>query len=191
MSWRFLVMESDEAPARDWLGAVVQLPLRIAALYTSGKRSIHALVRVDAPDKAAWDRERDALRPALVTLGADPASLSAVRLTRLPGCRRGNRLQRLLYLNPAPNAAPLCELQPARVDGAAVWLRWHEALTSDPAALDDPAERPEPPAALLTALAYYAAADPRCRAARDHWRPLANAGSLPVQTPASPVAAVA
>lgn len=163
-------MESDEAPARDWLGALVQLPLRIAALYTSGRRSIHALVRVDAPDKATWDRERDALRPALVTLGADPASLSAVRLTRLPGCRRGGRLQRLPYLNPAPVAVPLCELQAARVDGAAVWLRWHEALTSDPAALDDPAERPEAPAALLTALAYYAPADPRCRVARDHWR---------------------
>ncbi len=119
LAWRFLVLESDTANARDWLGALVQFPLRIAAIYTSGGRSIHALVRLDAPSKTAWDRERDALKRPLVILGADPRALSAVRLTRLPGCRRGERAQRLLYLNPEPAAAPICELPPLRGVAAA------------------------------------------------------------------------
>jgi len=52
-SWRYLVIESDEAPLRLWLGALVKLPLRIAAIYTSGGRSVHALVRVDAKTQGA------------------------------------------------------------------------------------------------------------------------------------------
>jgi len=45
-----------------------------------------------------------------VTLGADPGALSAVRLTRLPQAMRGQRLQRLLYLNPDPDGRPIVEL---------------------------------------------------------------------------------
>jgi hypothetical protein len=54
------------------------------------------------------------MKPILVTLGADPKSLSAVRLTRLPGCRRGDQLQKLLYLNPAPRPKPICTLDRQR-----------------------------------------------------------------------------
>lgn len=113
-SWRYMVIESDEARARDWMGAVVQLPLAIAALYTSGARSIHALVRVDAPLKNEWDATAQAMKPILVTLGADPKSLSAVRLTRLPGCYRGQVLQKLLYLNPDPKAEAIVSLPRVR-----------------------------------------------------------------------------
>lgn len=88
LAWRYLVLESDEADARDWLAAVVQLPLRIAAIYTSGSRSIHVLVRVDAANAADWDRSKAALLKGLVTLGADRGALSGVRLTRLPNCLR-------------------------------------------------------------------------------------------------------
>jgi len=109
-SWRHLVLESDEADARDWLGALVQLPLRIVAIYTSGGRSIHALVRIDAKSKGNWDGIVKQIRPVLVTLGADPKAMSAVRLTRLPGCLRGEKLQKLLYLNPDPEPLPICGL---------------------------------------------------------------------------------
>lgn len=93
-AFRYLLLESDEAPARDWLGALVQMPLRIAAIYTSGGRSVHALVRVDCKTKAGWDAEKAALAPCLGLLrraGMDRGALSAVRLTRLPGCVRGQR----------------------------------------------------------------------------------------------------
>lgn len=88
-AWRYLVLESDKTDARDWLAVMVQLPLRIAAIYSSGGRSIHALVRVDASDKADWDAKARRLKPLMTILGADPGSITAVRLTRLPGCYRG------------------------------------------------------------------------------------------------------
>ncbi|MBM4206280.1 MAG: hypothetical protein FJ194_19420 [Gammaproteobacteria bacterium] len=106
-SWRYLVLESDEAEADDWLRCLIQIPLRIACICESGGRSIHALVRLDAESKVAWDALVHRVKPALVTLGADPGALSAVRLTRLPQARRGKRVQRLLYLNPFPDGTPI------------------------------------------------------------------------------------
>ena len=87
--WRFLVLESDQANSRDWLAALVQMPLPIAAIYTSGGRSIHALVRLDATSKLDWDAKAQEMKALLTVLGADPAAMTAVRLTRLPGCHRG------------------------------------------------------------------------------------------------------
>ena len=51
----------------------------------------------------------DRLRPGLVRLGADPAAMSGVRLTRLPGAVRGSRRQRLLYLDPAAGSVPILQ----------------------------------------------------------------------------------
>lgn len=112
--WRHLVLESDAADAKDWMAALVQLPLRVVAIYTSGGRSIHALVRVDAKSKQDWDNVVKQIRPILVTLGADPKAMSAVRLTRLPGCWRGEKLQKLLYLAPDPGPEPLTGLPKLR-----------------------------------------------------------------------------
>jgi hypothetical protein len=106
-AWRYAVLESDEAGPDEWLRCLIQLPLRIASVCESGGRSIHALVRLDAESKADWDTKVRAIKPVLVTLGADPGALSAVRLTRLPQGKRGERVQRLLYLNPAPDGAPI------------------------------------------------------------------------------------
>ena len=98
--WRYLVLESDVADANDWLSCLVQFPLRIVAVYTSGGKSIHALVRLDAVSKQDWDAKKEAIKNAVVTLGADEHALTAVRLSRLPATIRGERPQELLYLNP-------------------------------------------------------------------------------------------
>lgn len=106
-AWRYAVLESDEADPDEWLRCLMQLPVRIASICESGGRSIHALVRVDADSKAAWDALVNRVKPVLVTLGADRGALSAVRLTRLPQAQRGERVQRLLYLNPEPEGTPI------------------------------------------------------------------------------------
>ncbi len=98
--WRYMVLESDSAPVEMWLNFVVQLKLRIAALYTSGGRSVHALVRVNATSKPQWDALRDMMSPVLSKLGADPAAMSAVRLTRLPGCIRKGKMRSELWKDP-------------------------------------------------------------------------------------------
>jgi hypothetical protein len=111
-SFRYAVIESDEADPGLWLAAVVQLPLPIAAIYSSGKRSIQVLARVDADSKNQWDKiVRREWAPILVRLGADYGALSGVRLSRLPGCWRGEtgKLQELLYLDDEPDETPIID----------------------------------------------------------------------------------
>ena len=125
-SWRFLLLESDRADisASDWLAALALLPLPVVSICETGGRLAHALLQADAPGKESWDRIKDGLAPVLTMIGADIGSLSAVRLTRLPCCERlgkedkdgkyqkfadGPHLQRLLYLNPAPDRTPIAE----------------------------------------------------------------------------------
>jgi len=100
-AWRYFVLESDELSAKDWLRVLVHSALPIAAIYTSGKRSIHALVKIEVASKSTWDAAKKTLISLVCPLGADPAALTAVRLSRLPGCLRGTELQRLLYLDPS------------------------------------------------------------------------------------------
>jgi hypothetical protein len=121
-----MVLESDLAAPELWMRALVQLPLPIVAIYTSGGKSVHALVRVEASCKEEWDALRDDLVPILCPLGADAAAMTAVRLTRLPGMLRHGtrdkagavkaysapRLQRLLWLNPRAPAVPILGLTP-------------------------------------------------------------------------------
>ena len=117
----YAVLESDTIAPEVWLRILTQLHDPIAAIYTSGGKSIHALIKVDAASAEEFNLHRANLIRRLAPVGADPAALTAVRLSRLPGCLRngckdkdGNlttydkpRLQRLLYLNPNPEKAPL------------------------------------------------------------------------------------
>lgn len=113
LSWRWLVLESDDAPVRLWLAALAKVVPRIAAITTSGGRSVHALVRVDAVSKKDWDEKKRTLL-GLVVAGADPGALSAVRLTRLPACMRGGKEQKLLYFSPSAPGLCISEILPRR-----------------------------------------------------------------------------
>jgi hypothetical protein len=125
--FRYAVLESDQAAPEDWLAFIVRLPIKIAAIYTSGSRSIHCLIRLDARTKAEWDAQIQPLKRPLKLLGADAGCLSAVRLTRLPGCWRPNKngFQKLLYLCPNPTAEPLLDLPviQSRADALARWRK--------------------------------------------------------------------
>lgn len=162
LSWRYLVLESDVAEPVDWLAALVQMPLRIAAFYTSGGQSIHALVRLDATSKADWDARARRLKPLLAVLGADPAAITAVRLTRLPGCFRGQdgppasthprvpqRLARVRARRPIPAKGRAVAIAP--------WRRSRKRVAPPP-----PCRR-TPPARRRTGAA-------RCRWRRLGWR---------------------
>jgi hypothetical protein len=92
--------EAAEVPGL-WLRFLAMIPLAIVAIYSSGGHSLHALVRVDQPDKPAFDAIlRESIKKTLPVVGADPGAMTPVRLTRLPGCTRGGKEQRLIYLNP-------------------------------------------------------------------------------------------
>jgi hypothetical protein len=119
LAWRWMVLESDEAPVRLWLAALARTVPRISAITTSGGRSVHALVRVDAKTKRDWDEQKKRIL-GLVTVGADPGALSAVRLTRLPACWRGEKEQKLLYFAPSAPALTIAEMF-ARRDVLSFW----------------------------------------------------------------------
>ncbi len=164
-AFRYLVLESDLADARDWLGLLVQLDLRIEAIYTSGGKSIHAIVRVDCSTHRAWEDYVRGLMPVLNLLGiagVDPKALTSVRLTRLPGCLRAGKLQKLLYLRPRAEVRPICELPVVR-DAAGRWLAQANLVFDGHA--DSTKE-------LRRALWYYGPANASCRVA---WKELAAA----------------
>lgn len=113
-AFRFAVIETDIVEPENWLQVLVRLPIRIAAVYTSGRRSIHALVRLDAESNEHWESLISPHKSFLTRLGADPGCFRAVQLTRLPGTKRGPGIkqptrasQRLLYLNPSPDGTPI------------------------------------------------------------------------------------
>jgi hypothetical protein len=110
-SWRYLVLETAVAPALLWLALLAMAPIRIAAIYHSGARGHHALVRIDAGSKPEADDLVESYRREYVPLGACESTLSAFRLTRLPNCLRGqtDRWQSLIYLNPNPTGTPILE----------------------------------------------------------------------------------
>jgi hypothetical protein len=134
--WRHLVIETDLLESALWLPILARLPLPIKAIYHSGKRGFHALVRIEANSREEAEKEIARLSPELIRLGADPGSLTPHRLTRLPNCmrtwtdpesgKRVERLQRLIYLNPNPSGQPICELR-EREPPYSPWLRWAQA----------------------------------------------------------------
>lgn len=108
--YRFCLIEFDEMPRPDqiafWFSIIDKNLLRVSAIVDSGGKSLHAWVRIDLPDRPAWDREivqnfYEKDFGVLATMGADRASQNPSRLSRMPGHFRieKGRKQKLLFLN--------------------------------------------------------------------------------------------
>ena len=108
---RYLLIESDKAPIDLWLKMLVLQSWPIVALYESGRRSIHAIVRVDAKNEGEFKAIGEEYRKLLIPLEADEASTGnkVVQLSRLPGVFRpeSGHWQRLLWLAPNATGAPI------------------------------------------------------------------------------------
>jgi hypothetical protein len=104
---RFALLEGDGVPVEIQLSLFAKLPLPIAAILTSGGRSLHAWVRVGADDAEDYRRTVGRMLELLAKFGIDGKNKNPSRLSRLPGVvreigRHGDGRQRLLYLNPRP-----------------------------------------------------------------------------------------
>ena len=102
---RFALLEIDTVPVDKQISVFAKLPLPINAIYLSGGKSVHALVRVDAPDAARYRATVAEMLDVLKPLGVDQGNKNPSRLSRLPGAQRdigaqGDGQQRLLYLAP-------------------------------------------------------------------------------------------
>jgi hypothetical protein len=107
VAYEYLLIESDSVDLELWLRVLSNLSLPIVSVTTSGSKSAHALVRVNAKDRAEYLEKASEIADVLVPLGADPAAMSAVRLTRVPGCMRKDtgKAQTLIYFNPEAGRA--------------------------------------------------------------------------------------
>ena len=106
-AFRFALIEIDCVPVELQLALLARLPLPVAAILSSGGRSYHAWVRVDARDGDDYRRTVVRLLEVVGKFGVDGKNKNPSRLSRLPGAKRiigavGDGLQRLLYLNPQP-----------------------------------------------------------------------------------------
>ena len=107
MRFPYMLLESDVADVHKWVRLVMGLPLPVASIALSGRRSVHVLLRVDAPTREDFDRYKREAARLLSMVGADKQALTAVVCPRLPNVMRGSRLQRLLYVNPEAPETPL------------------------------------------------------------------------------------
>jgi hypothetical protein len=104
-SHRFLLVESDSISIADQMALFAELKLPIAAIISSGGKSRHAWLRIDAADAEEYDLKATRILAALGQLGFDKANKNSSRLSRLPTARRiigatDGGIQDLLFLDP-------------------------------------------------------------------------------------------
>jgi len=106
-AFRFLLLESDILPLSQQLSFFARLPLPISAIISSGGKSAHAWVKIEANSISEYREMSARIYSRLIPFGIDPANKNPSRLSRLPGVIReeggiGDKRQKLLYLNPTP-----------------------------------------------------------------------------------------
>lgn len=100
-AYRYALVECDNMELGKQQAIIKQLELPCAALVYSGGKSVHAIVKVDAPDYAEYRRRVDYLYAACQKNGLtiDQQNRNPSRLSRMPGIPRGDKRQTLLETN--------------------------------------------------------------------------------------------
>ncbi|SEU05191.1 AAA family ATPase [Enterocloster clostridioformis] len=127
--YRYSLVESDGMDIEKQHAIIRELELPVACLVHSGKKSLHAIVRVDAADFMEYKKRVDYLYTICKKNGLeiDPQNKNPSRLSRMPGIIRGEHKQFLMDTN----------------IGKANWTEWKEWIESvnddlpDPESLED------------------------------------------------------
>ena len=116
----FALVESDEMPLEEQYALYQALELPIACLVSSGGKSLHAIVRVDAPNYGEYQRRVDYLYAVCEKNGLkiDRQNRNPSRLSRMPGVVRNGRRQALLGTNLGKESWD-------------EWKEWVEAVNDD------------------------------------------------------------
>lgn len=119
-SYRYALVECDNMDPGKQLAAIHQMELPCAALVYSGGKSIHAIVRVNAPDYAEYRKRVDYLYATCQKNGLtlDQQNRNPSRLSRMPGILRAGQKQALLETNVGKSCWE-------------DWCDWVEACTDD------------------------------------------------------------
>ncbi|WP_150284145.1 AAA family ATPase [Rummeliibacillus sp. TYF-LIM-RU47] len=110
--FRYALVESDNMEIEKQNAVMRELELPIAIMVHSGKRSIHAIVRIDAPNYEEYRKRVDYLYNVCKKngLNIDNQNRNPSRLSRLPGIVRNGKKQFIVDTN----------------IGKSDWDEWHE-----------------------------------------------------------------
>lgn len=122
--YRFALVESDSTDIEKQNAIIHELELPVACLVFSGKKSVHAIVRVDAANYDEYRKRVDYLYTVCKKNGLeiDQQNKNPSRLSRMPGVIRAGRKQFLMETN----------IGKSNWDE---WREWIEAVNDD---LPDP-----------------------------------------------------
>ena len=100
-SYRYALVESDNLPVGMQYAIIQKLELPVAVLVHSGKKSLHAIVRVDAINFEEYRRRVDYLYDVCQKNGLklDRQNRNPSRLSRMPGVTRGGKPQYIVARN--------------------------------------------------------------------------------------------
>lgn len=109
-AYRFALIESDTETIERQAAIYSELELPVAALVHSGRKSLHAIVRIDAASKEEYKQRVNFLHEVCKKngLSIDTQNKNPSRLSRLPGVLRGDAKQFLVATN----------------QGKATWEEW-------------------------------------------------------------------
>lgn len=99
--YRYALVESDTLDIEKQNALIRELELPVAVLVHSGGKSLHAIVRIDAPDYTEYQKRVNYLYSICQKNGMeiDRQNKNPSRLSRLPGCVRGDKRQYIVDLN--------------------------------------------------------------------------------------------
>lgn len=99
--YRYALVEADNMPVDEQFKKIIDLKLPCAAIVYSGKRSLHAIVRIDAKDYDEYRTRVKWLYGVLKEQGlnVDENNKNPSRLSRMPGLERGEKSQSLIDTN--------------------------------------------------------------------------------------------
>ena len=110
--FRYALVESDNVDIEQQNAIIRELELPVAALVYSGKKSLHAIVRIDAENYEEYRKRVDFLYQICQKNGLQPdtQNRNPSRLSRIPGVQRGENRQFIVDTN----------------IGKASWNEWRE-----------------------------------------------------------------
>lgn len=99
--YRYALVESDSMPIEQQNAVIRELELPVAVLVYSGGKSLHAIVRIDAPTYEEYRKRVDFLYKVCKDNGLDidRQNRNPSRLSRMPGVTRNGRKQFIIDKN--------------------------------------------------------------------------------------------
>lgn len=122
--YRYALVESDVVSLAKQNAIMRELELPIACMVFSGGKSVHAIVRIEAPDYSEYRRRVEYLYKVCEKNGlkVDTQNKNPSRLSRLPGVKRNGHKQFLMATN----------------IGKSSWEEWQEWIEGINDSLPDP-----------------------------------------------------